>query len=113
VGVVSCRKTRYRDEIAARIALAKIQQQDKPDRGERSAYRCPDCHRWHLTSKPPRTCPRCLAIKTSAEHVRRCIRGWTCPDCHATVARYVEGEGDLAEWEIAFLHECAPGEERG
>jgi len=31
---------------------------------------------------------------------------WTCPDCRATVARYVEGEGEMAEWEIAFLHEC-------
>jgi len=31
---------------------------------------------------------------------------WTCPDCHATVARHVEGEGELAEWEIEFLHEC-------
>jgi len=51
-------------------------------------------------------CPRCWAVETSAEHVRRCIRGWTCPDCHATVARYVEGEGELAEWEIEFLHEC-------
>jgi len=34
---------------------------------------------------------------------------WTCPDCHATVARYVEGEGEMAEWEIAFLHECEGG----
>jgi len=31
---------------------------------------------------------------------------WTCPDCRATVSRYVEGEGEMAEWEIAFLHEC-------
>ena len=32
---------------------------------------------------------------------------WTCPDCHATAA----GEGEMAEWEIAFLHECE-GEKR-
>jgi len=51
---VSCRKARYRDEIAAKLALAKVQRQDKPGHTERSAYRCPDCNRWHLTSKPGR-----------------------------------------------------------
>jgi hypothetical protein len=40
-------KIRYRDELAARIALAKLQ---RADRGQRRAYRCPPCRGWHLTS---------------------------------------------------------------
>jgi hypothetical protein len=41
-------KFQFRDELAAKIALAKRSRQDK---GERRAYRCEFCHRWHLTSK--------------------------------------------------------------
>jgi len=41
-----------------------------------------------------------------SDHARALAGGWTCPDCRATVARYVEGEGEMAEWEIEFLHEC-------
>lgn len=41
-------KAAFRDELAAKMALAKI-----PD-GPNRAYRCPECHRWHLTSQPYR-----------------------------------------------------------
>jgi hypothetical protein len=46
-------KIRYRDELAAKIALANT----KRTRGSRSlkeekrAYRCPHCTGWHLTSR--------------------------------------------------------------
>lgn len=48
-----CFKIRYRDEIAAKLALATIKNQDKAGRPktERRAYRCPDCGGWHLTSR--------------------------------------------------------------
>lgn len=48
-----CRKRRYRDEIAAKLALATIQRKDKARRSksERRAYRCPLCGGWHLTSR--------------------------------------------------------------
>jgi hypothetical protein len=47
-----CRKIRYRDRIAALLALATVQARDKPGRPkqERRAYRCPDCRGFHLTS---------------------------------------------------------------
>lgn len=49
-----CRKFRYRDRIAALLALAKVRSQDKPHRAklEARAYRCPQCYGWHLTAKP-------------------------------------------------------------
>lgn len=47
---MSCRKVRYRNELDARVALALMP--DKVKRREVRAYRCPDCKRWHLTSKP-------------------------------------------------------------
>jgi hypothetical protein len=46
-----CPKLRDRDEIAAKLALAKVQWQDKDGHAERRAYRCPDCRQWHLTSR--------------------------------------------------------------
>lgn len=51
-----CKKVRYRDEIAAQLALATVARQDKTARPktERRAYRCPYCKAWHLTSKEPR-----------------------------------------------------------
>jgi hypothetical protein len=50
---MTCRKRRYRDRIAAQLALSTIQTKDKTDRDktERRAYRCPTCKGWHLTSK--------------------------------------------------------------
>jgi hypothetical protein len=46
-------KFRYRDAIAARMALATVRHQDKSYRPklERSAYRCPSCAGWHLTAR--------------------------------------------------------------
>lgn len=48
-----CMKLRYRDRIAALLALAKVQHQDKAARAklEQRAYRCPSCGGWHLTSR--------------------------------------------------------------
>lgn len=49
---MSCRtKQRYRDEITAKLALAKIQVRDSPKRPktERRAYPCGN--HWHLTSQ--------------------------------------------------------------
>jgi len=50
--VTTCTKQRYRDKVAATLALAKIERQDKTSRPktEARAYRCPKCHGWHLTS---------------------------------------------------------------
>ncbi|MCP2339565.1 hypothetical protein [Actinomadura rupiterrae] len=49
-------KVRFRDRIAATLALATIQRQGRPDRDktEIRAYRCPTCSGWHLTSQRPR-----------------------------------------------------------
>ena len=47
---VKCFKVRYRDRVAAALALAKIQRQGKSGHTERRAYRCPNCKGWHLTS---------------------------------------------------------------
>lgn len=48
-----CKKRKYRDRVAALLALAIVRQQDSPRRPkvEARAYRCPDCGRWHLTSR--------------------------------------------------------------
>lgn len=43
-------KHRYRDNIAARLALAGIDR-TAPKRREKRAYRCPRCRGWHLTSQ--------------------------------------------------------------
>lgn len=49
-------KSRYRDEIAAKMALSAVQHQDKSWRPklEQKAYRCPLCRGWHLTSQQNR-----------------------------------------------------------
>lgn len=46
-------KQRFRDEIAAKLALAVIRRKGKGSRPktERRAYRCPLCGGWHLTSQ--------------------------------------------------------------
>jgi len=46
-----CAKTRYRDEIAAKLALAKLARQGKQGHDECRAYRCEKCAGWHLTSQ--------------------------------------------------------------
>lgn len=45
-------KVRYRDRVAALLALASAQRTDSPRRPktERRAYPCPQCKGWHLTS---------------------------------------------------------------
>lgn len=47
------RKRRYRDEIAAKLALATIQREDKAHRPDQEvrAYYCRECHGWHLTHR--------------------------------------------------------------
>lgn len=53
---MTCRmKRRYRDEIAAKLALANIQAKDSPKRPktEQRAYPCGG--HWHLTSEERRT----------------------------------------------------------
>lgn len=53
VATTKCTKpgSTYRDKVAALMALAKLQRQDKPGHSERRAYCCHLCHKWHLTSK--------------------------------------------------------------
>lgn len=48
-----CRKRRYRDFIAADLALAEVQAKDRADRPktEKRVYLCPNCNGWHLTSR--------------------------------------------------------------
>lgn len=45
-------KRRYRDEIAAKLALAKTSRRDS---GERRYYFCTFCKSFHLTSQEQRT----------------------------------------------------------
>lgn len=49
-----CGKVLYRDEIAAKLALAELQRRDK---GEQRIYRCNICSGapWHLTGQEKRT----------------------------------------------------------
>lgn len=54
--MTSCKqKVRYRDRIAALMALATLRHQDKAGHIETRAYRCRYCRGWHLTSQEPRT----------------------------------------------------------
>lgn len=48
-----CSKRRYRDRIAALMALASIRRKDGSRRRktEQRAYRCLNCNGWHLTSR--------------------------------------------------------------
>lgn len=49
---MTCVKRRFRDEIAAKLALARIEKgADVREKAPRRAYRCPACHGWHLTSR--------------------------------------------------------------
>ena len=47
-----CRKRRYRDRIAALLALAGTGRRKRTRKQETRAYRCPACKGWHLTSQP-------------------------------------------------------------
>lgn len=50
-------KIRYRDKVAAMIALSKIELRSKRRKGkgrpkhEKTAYRCSQCNGFHLSSK--------------------------------------------------------------
>lgn len=54
-----CKKIRYRDRIAALLAMANSQHRDASHRPktEQRAYRCPLCYGWHLTSRAERRKP--------------------------------------------------------
>lgn len=47
----SCKKLGYRDRIGALIALSTATASRSAKRAECRVYRCPNCKRWHLTSK--------------------------------------------------------------
>lgn len=46
-------KVRYRDEVAAMLALGRASSRSevRPNRVEQRQYRCPMCKGWHLTSQ--------------------------------------------------------------
>lgn len=48
-----CRKLRFPDELAAKLALAAIRRRDNPKRGklECRCYPCSGCGGWHLTAR--------------------------------------------------------------
>nr|WP_243394815.1 hypothetical protein [Bifidobacterium imperatoris] len=51
----ACGKARFRTELDAKIALASVQRQRRGrvrDKDEKRYYLCPQCHGYHLTSKP-------------------------------------------------------------
>ncbi|MDR3084300.1 MAG: hypothetical protein LBV60_25870 [Streptomyces sp.] len=45
-------KQRFRDRLAAQLALVRIGNSNSSRRRETRAYRCPHCRGWHLTSRP-------------------------------------------------------------
>ena len=55
--MAKCRKRKFRDEVAAKLALATIHRKDNANRADREqrAYRCPECRgAWHLTHQEKR-----------------------------------------------------------
>lgn len=52
----ACRKVRYRDRLAALLALASTGSAKHTARPkyEKRAYPCPTCRGWHLTSQEKR-----------------------------------------------------------
>lgn len=51
-------KRRYRDEIAAKLALSRIARYGEPrEHTPIRCYHCPICDGWHLTSAPRRERP--------------------------------------------------------
>lgn len=58
--MAECPKIRYRDRLAALIALSNTQRGRRNStlearRREIRAYRCRRCHGWHLTSQGKKT----------------------------------------------------------
>lgn len=51
---MTCAKRRYRDRVAALMALVSIDKADKHGHDEQRAYKCPHCKGWHLTSEDKR-----------------------------------------------------------
>ncbi len=54
--MADCGKIRYRDKIAAQLALASTgsNKHTRREKDEQRVYRCPQCHGWHLTSAKKR-----------------------------------------------------------
>ena len=46
-----CNKIPYQSQPQAELALKAIQKKRRSTRRELGSYLCPDCRRWHLTSK--------------------------------------------------------------
>ena len=44
-------KTAYKDRVAARVALSDTMRNTASRRQEVRAYECPQCGKWHLSSK--------------------------------------------------------------
>ena len=44
-------KISYRDKIAAMLVMASCRHARSGTRQERRLYRCPFCHKWHLTKQ--------------------------------------------------------------
>lgn len=49
----TCIKKQYRDEVAAKftIAMIRTKKHTRRPKEEVRAYRCPNCKKWHITSK--------------------------------------------------------------
>ena len=48
---MTCSKRKFRDQIAAKLALSRIKTTGEArEKTPRRAYRCPNCRAWHLTS---------------------------------------------------------------
>lgn len=52
-----CHKYRFRDEIAAQLAIAKSRMKNNKKRREERHYYCESCKAWHITSTPKKTDP--------------------------------------------------------
>lgn len=59
-GSKKCEKRCYKDDIAAKLALAKIENKDNPKRlkNEARIYWCKECRAYHLTSKKLKKSPK-------------------------------------------------------
>lgn len=52
---MKCKKRRYRDEVAAKLAMASTALKDQRRiKNEIRTYRCNKCRGYHLTSQPYR-----------------------------------------------------------
>lgn len=48
------KKTRYRDDLEAKIAISRLSNTSQRDTIPHRTYRCPFCKGWHLTSQNKR-----------------------------------------------------------